>query len=129
MAERTSPVELRLSGRTLTGTAIRYRERARDRAEMFEAGAFQPIGAVSLNLQHDAFREIASTEGGSLRVDDGPDALRVEADLRENSAELALVRRRALRGLSVEFRSLTEHRENGVRIVEKAELPAIGLDG
>ena len=127
MAERTSPVELRLAGRTLRGTAIRYRERARDRAEMFETGAFQPLGVVKLNLQHDSFREIASTEGGSLRIEDGPDALVVEADLREGSAELALVRRHALRGLSVEFRSLTEHRENGVRIVEKAELPAIGL--
>ena len=127
MVERSAPVEVRLSGRTLHGIALRYGERARDRAEMFEPGAFRPIGPVALNLQHDSERVIASTEEGTLRLDDTADALRVEADLRDGSAELALVRRRALRGLSVEFRCLTERRENGLRIVSQAELPAIGL--
>ena len=125
--ERSAPVEVRLSGRTLHAIALRYGERARDRAEMFEAGAFQPIGPVALNLQHDAERVIASTADGTLRLDDTAEALRVAADLRDGSAELALVRRRALRGLSVEFRCLSERRENGLRIVSRAELPAIGL--
>ena len=126
--ERLAPVECRLEGRTLRGVAMRYGEQARDRPERFEAGAFQPLGLVSLNLQHDRFREIASTDGGSLRIEDMATELRVEADLREGSAELSLVRRRALQGLSVEFRALTEHRTpDGVRVIEKAELPAIGL--
>ena len=126
--ERLAPVECRLEGRTLRGVAMRYGEQARDRPERFEAGAFQPLGVVSLNLQHDRFREIASTDGGSLRVADTATELRVEADLRSGSAELSLVRRRALRGLSVEFRALTEHRTPaGVRVIERAELPAIGL--
>ena len=92
-AERSAPVEFRVSGRTLAGTAIRYGERARDRAEMFEAGAFQPLGAVTLNLQHDASKPIASTGDGTLRLDDTADELRIEADLRAGSAELTLVRR------------------------------------
>ena len=125
--ERSAPVEFRVSGRTLRGVALRYGEKARDRAETFEAGAFQPIGMVTLNLQHDPEREIASSAAGTLRVLDSPEALRVEADLREGSAELALVRRRALRGLSVEFRCRSERRDNGLRVVEKADLPAIGL--
>ncbi len=128
MVERTRPLEVRLAGRTLRGVALRYGEQARDRAEMFEPGAFQPIGSVSLNLQHDRFREVASTDGGSLRITDTPTELRIEADLREGSAELSLVRRRALRGLSVEFRALADRRNPaGLRVVQRAELPAIGL--
>ena len=127
MPERAAAVEFRVSGRTLVGEAIRYNQQARDRAELFESGAFQPIGDVTLNLQHDPERVIADTRAGTLRIDDSPDALRLEADLRENSAELALVRRRALRGLSVEFRCRSERRDDGLRVVEKADLPAIGL--
>lgn len=129
--ERLAPVECRLDGRTLHGVALRYGEQARDRPELFRSGAFQPIpDRVSMNLQHDrsGLREIATTDGGSLRIDDRPEALRVEADLREGSAELSLVRRRALRGLSVEFRPVTEHRNaSGVRVIERAELAGIGL--
>ncbi len=125
--ERAAPVEFRVSGRTLHGIALRYGERARDRAERFEPGAFDPLGEVSLNLQHDPEREIASTAEGSLRLSDRPESLRVEADLREGSAELALVRRRALRGLSVEFRSRQERREGGIRVIRRAELAGIGL--
>lgn len=125
--ERTAPLEVRLEGRTLRGVALRYGEPARDRREMFQPGAFQPLGVVALNLQHDPFREIASTDGGSLRVEDTPTELRIEADLREGSAELSLVRRRALRGLSVEFRAKAEHHDNGFRVIEKAALPGIGL--
>jgi len=125
--ETYSPVEFRVSGRTLHGIALRYGERARDRAERFEAGAFHPLGDVSLNLQHDPEREIASTAEGSLRLSDRRESLRVEADLREGSAELALVRRRALRGLSVEFRSRQERREGGLRIIRRATLAGIGL--
>ena len=85
MPERAAAVEFRVSGRTLVGEAIRYNQQARDRAELFESGAFQPIGDVTLNLQHDPERVIADTRAGTLRIDDSPDALRLEADLRENS--------------------------------------------
>ena len=126
--ERVAPVEVRVSGRTLTGTALRYGEQARDRAEMFTPGAFAPIGEVGLNLQHDRERVIASTGEGNLRVIDTPEALRIEAELREGSAELSLVRRRALRGLSVEFVARVERRNTGgLRVISQATLPAIGL--
>ena len=130
MTERSAPVECRLEGRTLSGVAMRYGEQARDRAEMFLSGAFAPLGSVAMNLQHDrsGLREIASTDGGSLRITDGPAELRVSADLREGSAELSLVRRRALRGLSVEFRARAETRNPaGVRVIDRAELVGIGL--
>ena len=126
--ERTRPTEVRLSGRTLAGVALRYGEPARDRAEMFEPGAFAPLGPVALNLQHDPLREIASTEAGTLRIDDGPTELRLEADLRDGSAELSLVRRGALRGLSVEFVAMTERRDSaGLRVIRRARLPGVGL--
>ena len=126
--ERTAPLELRVSGRTLTGPAIPYSEQARDRPEMFRPGSVELLEPVTLNLQHDPERRIASTADGTLRVSDGPDALRLEADLREGSAELALVRRGALSGLSSEFYAIRETRSaEGLRVIERAAVPAFGL--
>ena len=128
MSERTAPLECRVAGRTLVGEAIRYREQSRDRAELFEPGSLQPVYPVTLNLQHDPERRIATTEDGSLRLSDSPEALRIEADLREGSAELALVRRGALTGLSIEFHAISERRNaGGLRVLDRAALPAIGL--
>ena len=126
--ERTAPLELRVCGRTLTGAAIPYGEQARDRAEMFRAGSVELLEPVTLNLQHDPERRIASTADGTLRVSDGPDAMRLEADLREGSAELALVRRGALTGLSSEFYAVRETRSaQGLRVIERAAVAAFGL--
>ena len=73
MTERAAPVECRLEGRTLHGVALRYGEQARDRPERFEAGAFAPLGVVTLNLQHDRFREdhCNSTDGRAPLRDQG----------------------------------------------------------
>lgn len=126
--EHTAPLELRVAGRTLTGAAIPYGEAARDRAEMFRQGSVDLLEPVTLNLQHDPERRIASTADGTLRVTDGPDALRLEADLRDGSAELELVRRGALRGLSSEFYAIRETRSaEGLRVIERAAVPAFGL--
>ena len=128
MSELAAPLEFRVSGRTLTGAAMVYGSEARDRREMFEPGSLVPVEPVTLNLQHDPTREIATTADGSLRLADTAEALNISADLREGSAELELVRRGALRGLSVEFAPLRERREsNGLRVVSRAALPAIGL--
>ena len=126
--ERSAPLEVRVAGRTLTGEAIPYGEQARDRAEMFRQGSVELLEPVTLNLQHDPERRIASTADGSLRVSDGLEALRLEADLREGSAELALVRRGALTGLSSEFYAIRETRgAGGLRVIERAAVPAFGL--
>jgi len=125
-AERRT-AEIRLAGRTLTGIAMPYETRAQDRAELFRAGAFAPLpDNIALNLQHDAVREIASLRNG-LVLQDTPAALELRAELREDSAELNLVRRGVLNGLSVEFHALEESRQNGIRVIEKAQLAGIGL--
>lgn len=126
--EHSTPLEVRVAGRTLTGSAIPYGEQARDRAEMFRAGSVELLEPVTLNLQHDPERRIASTADGTLRVSDGPDVLTLEADLREGSAELELVRRGALTGLSSEFYAIRETRSaEGLRVIERAAVPAFGL--
>ena len=133
--EHSAPLEVRVAGRTLTGVALRYgqpNERAAPGApagsEMFAPGSVELLEPVTLNLQHDPQRRIASTGDGDLRVIDGADALRIEADLRDGSAELELVRRGALTGLSVEFYAIRQHRSaEGLRVLERAAVPAIGL--
>ena len=135
VAERTAPLEFRVSGgRTLVGEAVKYgRLNPRPapgieaRSERFEAGSIEPMYPVQLTLQHDSERRLAGTEDGTLRLRDGADALWVEADLREGSAELDLVRRRALTGLSVEFIARLERREAGVRVLQRAGMPAVSL--
>ena len=123
--ERSAPLEVRASGRTLTGEAVRYGQRATDRPERFEAGAFTPLGAVNLNLQHDPAIVLAST-GDRLQVTDTDRALEVRAELRPGAA-LTLLERGSLRGLSVEFRALAERQQDGVRVIERARLEGIGL--
>ena len=44
--ERSAPLEIRATGKTLTGEAVRYGQRATDRPERFEAGAFAPLGPL-----------------------------------------------------------------------------------
>ena len=123
--ERSVPLEIRSTGKVLTGEAIRYGQRAADRPERFEAGAFAPLGPLTLNLQHDRGIVLATT-GDRLAVTDTEQALEVRAELQPGAA-LTLLRRGVLRGLSVEFRSLVERSEAGVRVIERASLEALGL--
>ena len=123
--ERAAPLEIRAAGRTLTGEAVRYGEAATDRPERFEPGAFAPLGDVSLNLQHDRSIPLAST-GDRLILRDTARALEVRATLPDGAA-LTLLQRGTLRGLSVEFRSVEERRDGGIRVIERATLEAIGL--
>ena len=132
--EHSAPLEVRVAGRTLTGEAIPYGEQARDRAEMFRAGSVELLEPVTLNLQHDPQRVFASTAPASdgvaeMRVAQGPDAVTIEtAPLREDSAELDLVRRGVLTGFSAEFYALRESRSaGGLRVIERAAVPAFGL--
>ena len=125
--ETRAGLSFRVQGRTVSGTALRYGDIAdmgRFR-EMFVSGAFAPIGSVSLNLQHDGSRVLATT-GAGLVLADGPRSLEVRAELR-GKAEHDLVRRGALRGFSVEFHAKEERREGGTRVIERAVLAGIAL--
>ena len=122
--ERRAGGEVRVSGRTLTGTAMPYGEIAPGFRERFEPGAFGDVRAVDLNLQHDPAVVVA--RGASLT--DSPVALSVRAILPDGAAALALVKRGALRGFSVEFRAKRERRDAaGVRVIEAATLTGLAL--
>lgn len=111
----------------LSGTVIRYGEVARDRPEMFQPGSFvSGLDRAALNLQHDQGTKVAE-QPDRLTFTDSPEALHLRARLRRDSAEVRLVERRALRGLSVEFVALSESARGGLRVIEKAHLHGVGL--
>ena len=100
--------------------------------EKFEPGAFGDVSGLDVlaRLQHDRGRPIGRTGGGGLELADSADALRAELLLPEtadgkDAAEL--LRARILRGWSVEFKATDERYEDGVRVVERAELRGLGL--
>ena len=118
--------------RILEGTVMKYGDVAAvaGRRERFTPGAFAPVGDVILNKQHERVSPLARTEGGGLELIDGETELRMRAALpetREATDALELVRKRVLRGLSVEFRAIEEHVEAGVRVITRAILSGIGL--
>ena len=81
-------------------------------------------------MQHDRRRPLARTGGGGLELLDTPDSLQIRAELphtREADDALELVRRRVLRGWSVEFEALEESQEADLRTVEVADLSGLGL--
>ena len=126
--------ELRQQGRTLTGTAIRYGDIATLPwgRERFEPGAFGMVESldVMLNSQHDRQTPLARTNGGGLLLSDSAAALGIKAvmpDTQSANDVLELVRKKVLRGLSIEFQATAERQENDLRIIERAELSAIGV--
>ena len=121
--ERRSGGEFRVAGRTLSGVAMRYGDVSPGFRERFVPGAFGKVGTVDVNLQHDP--ALVAVRGAVLT--DTALELRVRADLPEASAALALVRRGALNGFSVEFRAKSERREEGVRVIERADLTGLAL--
>ena len=122
-------------GLALSGTALVYGDVATIPGvgrERFEPGAFGDLAGadVILDRQHRRDAPLARTNGGGLILTDGPDALRIQADLPETAEAadaVALVRAGVLRGLSVLFQSVRERVEAGVRVIERARLVAIGV--
>lgn len=120
-------------GRTLSGVAIVYGDVAAFPwgRERIEAGAFQPLGDVVLNFQHDRGRPLARTGGGGLEVMDDTGKMEIRATLpetQESDDVLELVRQSIVRGLSVEFVADRETFEgNDLRIIEKATLYAVAV--
>ena len=116
--------DFRVAGRTLTGTALRYGDIAPEFRERFVPGAFSDLPSVlPLNLQHDDSVIVVP----EAMLSDGPRALEVRADLPEGSAALALVRRGALTGFSIEFHAREERSEAGIRVIERATLTGLAL--
>ena len=98
--------------------------------EKFEAGAFSPIGDVLLNAHHARSAPLARTDGGGLVLTDSVEALRIVADLpatREADDVIELVRKKVLRGLSIEFRAAEERLEGNLRIISRAALAAVSV--
>ena len=123
MIEHRAGLEFRIAGRTLSGVAMRYGDLSPDYRERFVPGSLRHRGRVDVNLQHDPAVVLARD---ALLTDTGRE-LRVRADLPERSAALALVRRGALNGFSIEFHAKAERREGGVRVVERADLAGLAL--
>lgn len=120
-----------VQGNRLTGRVMTYGEEATGAPgpEMFLPGSFI-WDDVILNRQHERLTPLARTNGGGLELRDTDVALEMYATLADTASAkdtLALVKSRVLRGLSVEFRALSETLSNGVRVIEKAELRGIGV--
>ena len=117
--------ELRVAGRTLTGRAMVYGTMSEEHRERFAPGAFAPVPAVPLLLQHD--RSMVIVEPGGFDLVDTEQALEVRAELPPKAAALQLVKGGALTGFSVKFRPRHETRDGNIRVVEKAELVEVSV--
>ena len=127
--ERRAAVEFRFDGRTLTGPAVRYGDVATGPKgpERFERRAFvSGVESATLNLQHDRERVLAE-QPDALALTDTALALDLRASLRPDGAESMLIRRGALRGLSVGFIALDEQRQDGLRVITRAHLDHVAL--
>ena len=123
VAEHRLAHEFRVAGRTLTGAAMVYGDVSPDFRERFEPGAFGEVRSIPVNLQHDPSFVVVR----DALLTDSPRELRVRADLPPGSAALALVKRGALNGFSIEFTARSERHEAGVRVVERADLTGLAL--
>ena len=124
-------IEIRVQGRRLLGTVVRYGAPGESGMETFQAGAFAGGGLddVMLNLQHQRGRMLAR-HPGTMTLRDGPEALTMEAALpetRDCDDVLALVKSRVIVGLSVGFVALSERWERDVRIIERATLDHVAV--
>ena len=135
LEQRFALLEYRAENGRVSGVALRYGDVATiggQFRERFEPLAFGDVSGLDViaRLQHDRGRPIGRTGGGGLELTDSADALRAELVLptTQGGADAAeLLRLRILRGWSVEFEATAERYEDGVRVVEKAELKGLGL--
>ena len=122
--------EIRVEGRKLTGTVLRFGEISPSHKERFAPGSIRMAGPVHLDLGHDRERVVAYLPGGGLELTDQGEALELTADLPPiPAADRALdeIRAGKVTGLSVEFRAVKESRVNGVRVIEVAELSGVAI--
>ena len=127
---RPGATELRVEGRRLSGTVMRYGEVSPSHQERFEPGSLRMAESVHLDLHHDIERAVAWHPGGGLTLENGRDALTMRAELPPiPAADRALdeIRSGAVGGLSVEFRPVKERRDADIRVIEDAVLTGIGI--
>ncbi len=108
---RTAATEIRVEGRRLTGTVMKYGDVSPSHRERFEPGSLRMAEAVHLDLDHDPERAVAWHPGGGLALAGGSDAITMRAELPPIPAAdraLAEVRAGKVTGLSVEFRAVRE---------------------
>ena len=125
--------EIRVAGRTVSGTVVEYGDVADMGAfrEVFLPGSFAPVDEIEaeLNVMHLEQRVVART-GGGLVFRDTPGALLMSATLSTSEQAddaLAMIRAGKLRGLSVEFRALSQQFDQDLRQIRKAMLGGLGL--
>ena len=103
----------------------------RERFSVFAFDGWLRSGAgTRLDVMHDRSLTVADTRRGGLTLTDSPAELRMLAELPSGDAYdsvLSLVGDRLTRGLSVEFHAIEERRTNGVRVIQRATLPALGI--
>ena len=122
--------EIRLEGRKLTGTVVRYGEVSPSHRERFAPGSIRMADVVHLDLDHDRERAVAWRPGGGLELADQGEALELTATLPPLPAAdriLEEIRAGKVTGLSVEFRAVKESRDKGIRVIEEAELSGVGI--
>ena len=128
--ERRAAGEIRIEGRRLSGTVMRYGEVSPSHREKFSPGSIRLAETVHLDLSHDPERVIAWHPGGGMNLLNGRDALTMLAELPPIPAAnraLAEIRAGHVSGLSVEFKALKETREDGLRVIQEAVLSGVGV--
>ena len=123
--------ELRVSGRTISGTVVKFGDVADMGAfrETFEPGSIEHADAT-LNIMHRQDRLVGRTAGGGVVLRDTGEALTMSATMpttRDGDDALELVRSGVLRGLSVEFRAVKDRFVGDLRRISRAVLGGIGL--
>ena len=118
----------RLSPGRIVGTLITYSQKASDRAEMFLPGSLSwPESGIVLNRQHSrkspVIRILPQVVGDRVVIDAAlPDTTAGRDIAAEMRADPPL-----FTGLSIEFRSIKQRFEGGVRKIAKAALSAAAI--
>ena len=109
----------------LVGTLLRYTEVARDRREAFEPGALKWDGPLVLNRQHDRQRPILKFKPAES---DGCVVVDVEVPSTVAGIDAVTeIRQGLFTGLSIEFKSIRERFEGGIRKISEALLVAAAI--
>ena len=78
---RTAATEIRVEGRRLTGTVMKYRRRFTVASGTFEPGSLRMAEAVHLDLDHDPERGWLGTLAADSALAGGSDAITMRAEL------------------------------------------------